>query len=492
MKSLVSEYSLRTLVTAVTLLLALAACAPSGASNQTLGNAISSNSETVADSALVITYTDEGFSPNRLVIDPGQQVRFSSQSGKGMWPASNIHPTHQIFPEFDSKGLVRSGEDWALTFEEPGYWRYHNHASPGEGGIVIVRGGPDATRPEPLNVDPGDLQFEDVSSIPLKEYPTLFDNDAKLAQYVERYGPAATVRLLSEAARSMRILCHERAHETGRIAYQLFGAAAFGLAGHECESGAYHGATEALFRDRGTADLENDVAAICGSASAFFFSLQCVHGVGHGLMAWTSYELHDALDLCDALDSDRNQRACYSGVFMENVVGGLSGNMGHYTDYLSEDPHYPCNDLAERYVPSCYLYQSTRMLILYQYNYAKVGLSCGNAPATALHDCFESYGRDIAAATLGDAQSGIEMCHETVRAAQNRVSCIQGVVQAQFWEPEKGEFAVEFCEMLNETAEMSGCYWMIIVRAKELYPTQEGFGEFCSRVKPSYQAWCAN
>jgi hypothetical protein len=118
------------------------------------------------------------------------------------------------------------------------------------------------------------------------------------------------------------VLCHQRAHDTGRISYELFGPAALALSSHECEAGAYHGATEALFFERGTANLEEDVATVCGNAPAFFFHLQCIHGVGHGLMAWTSYELFDALELCDELQTDRDQRACYSGVFMENVVGG--------------------------------------------------------------------------------------------------------------------------------------------------------------------------
>ena len=55
-------------------------------------------------------------------------------------------------------------------------------------------------------------------------------------------------------------------------------------------------------------------------------------------MAWTSYELHDALSLCEELNSPTDHRACYSGVFMENVIGGLSGLMGHVTEYLSDDP----------------------------------------------------------------------------------------------------------------------------------------------------------
>ena len=55
------------------------------------------------------------------------------------------------------------------------------------------------------------------------------------------------------------------------MTYELFGAAAFALSSHECEAGAFHGATEAMFKSRGTANLEEDVRTICGGAGVFFF-----------------------------------------------------------------------------------------------------------------------------------------------------------------------------------------------------------------------------
>ena len=40
------------------------------------------------------------------------------------------------------------------------------------------------------------------------------------------------------------------------------------------------------------------------------------HGVGHGLMAWTSYELLDALGFCDRLADDRDRQSSSSGSAM--------------------------------------------------------------------------------------------------------------------------------------------------------------------------------
>ncbi len=449
-------------------------------------------SETPLPGAWRVEFTDDGFSPKRLDIEAGQQALFVNASSKSLWPASSIHPTHQIFPEFDSGAPVGADGVWAFTFDKPGFWRYHNHMAPEHSGLIVVTGGDVETSPEPIALDVEGLKFDEPPDLTPKALTDLFTNDILLRRYVEQYGPAHTVRLIEEAGKVVGELCHERAHETGRLSYELFGAAAFALSSHECEAGAFHGATEAMFKARGTANLESDVRAICGTSDVFFFRLQCIHGVGHGLMAWTSYELYDSLDLCDRLETDRDQRACYSGVFMENVVGGLSGTMGHYTDYLSnDDPHYPCNALTERYVAPCYLYHSTRMLLMFEYDYDRVAEACVNAPDIGRYDCFESFGRDLAAISLGEPRKALKLCRDTVDDPIYSSWCVAGSVQARFWETENADEALEMCSLTEGADEMNACYWMISTRARELYPDRIGLEMFCARVTPDYQAWCA-
>ena len=189
---------------------------------------------------------------------------------------------------------------------------------------------------------------------------------------MKEYGPEATVKALSNHEERLGIDCHQRAHVLGRLAYEEFGARAFSLMGHECQSGGYHGATEALFHIYGTTDLENNISLICSNTLNSFFRHQCVHGVGHGIMAWTDYQMLDALGLCDKLSTPQDQASCHSGVFMGNVVGGLSGSMGHFTEYLSTDPHYPCNILEEKYVGGCYFYQTSHMIRIFEGAFQKV------------------------------------------------------------------------------------------------------------------------
>ena len=333
-------------------------------------------------------------------------------------------------------------------------------------------------------------QFETPRDIPVQDYVDLLKDDALLVEYVKRYGPKNTVKLLKEGEKYTNVDCHQRAHYLGRAAYEEFGAAAFALSSHECQAGSFHGATEAFFAARGTANLEQDVATICSVTDNRFFRHQCIHGVGHGLMAWTHYELHDALSLCDRMPAAPDKGSCYSGVFMENVVGGLSGMMGHATRYLkNDDPHFPCDIVRERYKAPCYFYQTSHMLKVFDRDFAKVAQACAEAMPAAHRSCFQSYGRDVGSATRKDPAAAVRYCGHAP-AGPNRADCIKGAVQDRFWEKSGADDALAMCALVEDAAEKDACYRTIVVRARDLLAAREESDGFCARVGERWRKWC--
>ena len=449
--------------------------------------------EDIDPDAPAIAFTgDGGFVPKRLDIQPGTQVRFVNDSDEDFWPASNIHPTHSILPQLDARRPIPPGETWALTFKTRGFWRYHNHLAPEFGGLVVALGGDSGPPPEPLAFDIPEDAFEIPRDIPARDYADLLKDGSLMVEYIERYGPENTVRLLKEAENYTGEDCHQAAHYLGRAAYEEFGAAAFALSSHECQSGSFHGATEALFASRGTANLEEDVATICAAADNPFFRHQCVHGVGHGLMAWTSYELHDALPLCDRMPTEIDKGSCYSGVFMENVVGGLTGLMGHVTQFLKDDdPHFPCDIVDERYQGPCYFYQTSHMLRVFDRTFSKIAQACAEAPPATHWSCFQSYGRDVGSVTRKDPATAILYC-SYAPAGPNRINCIEGAVQDRFWEKSGADDALAMCAMVEDTTEQGACYGTIIVRARDLFTTAEEAGSFCAQVGTRWRHWCTD
>ncbi len=86
-----------------------------------------------------VTCSAEGFSPAVLSIKVGDIVTFTNKSKKGFWPASNSHPVHTDYPEFDAKKEIANGKTYEFTFTKAGEWGYHNHLNPKMIGVVVVK-----------------------------------------------------------------------------------------------------------------------------------------------------------------------------------------------------------------------------------------------------------------------------------------------------------------------------------------------------------------
>ena len=377
------------------------------------------------------------------------------------------------------------GDTYVVTFEKLGYFRYHNHANASHGGLAVVTG---SAEREPLSSSEGEfasLEFEIVpEDLDANQYVPMYEDDAMLEIFLEACGPVATVKFLQDLDYLTGRFCHDRAHRVGRQSYNKWGTATFSLDLHGCQSGAVHGMTEALFADRGTASLGGDITALCAHSKNSFERHQCLHGVGHGLMAWTTYELLDTLELCDVLTDWRDMQSCYSGVFMENDVGSMATIIGHTLDYISdEDAHYLCDVLDERYVAQCYFFHTSHMLKVWGNDFPRLARACAEkVPEVAKRECFVSYGRDIGDQTRQDQPKATELCG-LVTEDIYRMNCVSGAVFNWFWQkPEQEQTTVaRYCASLaGDPVVQEGCYRTIIDQARIVLPTLEMREHFCS------------
>ena len=81
---------------------------------------------------------DSSFEPTKISIKKGTTVTFVNKGEDDHWPASNIHPTHEIYPEFDPHKPILPGNSWSFTFDKKGIWRFHDHIFPQLTGAVTV------------------------------------------------------------------------------------------------------------------------------------------------------------------------------------------------------------------------------------------------------------------------------------------------------------------------------------------------------------------
>ena len=334
-----------------------------------------------------------------------------------------------------------------------------------------------------------ETQEEQSIAIDSKE---IFQNTDLLRAYVKKFGLDQTIRQLHQLTASYGD-CHQPAHIAGRFAYKVFSKKVFQSFQSECHSGGLHGAIEAYFMEKGIKNLSNDVDLICRPDLNHFFYHQCIHGIGHGLMAWSNYELPDVLKYCDRLK--RSNDSCWSGAFMENVVGGLGGHHAHgkseqpNTKYLSEDPHYPCKILEDKYKGTCYFYQTSRMMTLFQGDFSKIASACAETTESVQVYCYESMGRDVGGVHRGDPQGAIKAC-STVASSPSRIHCLTGAVQDSFWDPSGQDKALHFCKLLTEETEKGGCYATIFTRAQQVLASKNDLKSFCAKSESLYRGRC--
>lgn len=483
-----------------------------------------------APATVTVRMTTEGFVPSNITINKGDTVVFQNDDSQMRWPASNLHPTHTLYPEFDPKQGIAAGQSWQFTFQKAGTWKYHDHIFPQYSGTVIVNGTNDTSIDTPATdtentswwvklrrgirnffyrlthwgkARPVEVKNEETSdtsqyNLPVAENSEeIFSNDQVLGSYLKKYGAKQTItslRLLEPKFGS----CHQPAHKAGRMGLALFGDKVFIEYSAECQSGYYHGALEEYLKQNGSGNLNESLANVCKGGTNDFFEHQCFHGIGHGLMAWANYELPEALQACDGLP--RRKDSCWTGVFMENLVAKPAEGRSvsnepvgatdvHYTKYLNSDPQYPCNSVGDVYKSSCYFLQTSRMLQIYGADFKKVAEACSDAPQVYQASCFGSMGRDVGGSYPKDMQREITECRY-VTDNGHRIECLNGAVQNSFWDPSGQNLALEFCRLLADDTEKSSCYTTIFSRAPEVISSKDDLERFCSKAESQYQSKC--
>lgn len=89
-----------------------------------------------------VIYDGTAFTPATLTISAGTTVTFDNTSERPMWVASDVHPTHELYPEFDTAAANGSPpdaeDDGVFTFQKSGTWSYHDHNNPSATATITV------------------------------------------------------------------------------------------------------------------------------------------------------------------------------------------------------------------------------------------------------------------------------------------------------------------------------------------------------------------
>ena len=138
------------------------------------------------------------------------------------------------------------------------------------------------------------------------------------------------------------------------------------------------------------------------------------------------------------------------GVFMENVFNATP----EIRDLSPTDYHSPCNKVADKYRPECYVMQTSRMIEMGLAT-DKIFQECDKA-GEFHQQCMLSVGRDLSNdVRLGNNRATAQKCE--LVTGESRLACMRGVVYALIDNTWDGRYALPFCTTFSQEDDQNAC-----------------------------------
>jgi hypothetical protein len=340
-------------------------------------------------------------------------------------------------------------------------------------------------------------------------------------------GPRAALDSLERLAAQddwIRAKGHPLAHAIGRYAMERRNdLALLGECTPRFQSGCFHGVLEGYFLQGGTIDRAS-VAGVCTGQVRGFERMECWHGLGHGLMVHHAGDFRQALAVCDGLQAAQPRRECQDGIFMERAIRaigatsinvgdgpgighahGAEGHEGHTAEARSVDGQDAraarlmakvtgrrereqlCSGLDAGYQRSCWAYQSLVLMSMSWPDYPRALRGCDAAPADAVRDCYQGFGKQMLGVSSGDVPRMLAACRQGDPA--HATDCLMGGVEYFTdldWRIEPG---IAFCRQVPGESKPR-CYEMIGARLTLAHTDPEPVRAACRQVEPAYVRAC--
>lgn len=379
----------------------------------------------------VIEMTSNGFKPESVSIDQNSSVIFINRDNVGHWPASNVHPTHELFPEFDPRRPIEPGQSWAFRPKKTGEWKFHDHLFPHIKGILIVTkegknvatNSADSSLIEKAKGVFGGLfsKIQKIISMYFKQNQVLSAEDFLKLSSQDQIVVLKDMADMKSAIEAWDFLrknfkgqagssgnIHDLAHLVGSLLYENLGFKGLSSCSPDFAYGCYHGFLDRAFEKDLThlQDAEDACSKLGPENSGPVAS--CIHGIGHGVASFYSVEdIKGALSSCRKLTS--GSEFCFDGVFME-FARSAPGDF-----YKKEDLLYPCDDLESQfgyaYSFACGRNQTAVLMGRFNLSFDEVVNVCLNSESTPIkQSCFDSLGFSVA--STGDVDKIVTLCQK--------------------------------------------------------------------------------
>lgn len=438
---------------------------------------------------VVITRTADGFEPQTVTIHAGQAIVFQNHSKNPIWPASDFHPTHTLYPEFDPKGPVAPGASWRFVFGKTGTWTYHDHLDETIKGTVIVEGPPSASalkcRSQIASSSASCWADDLTATLKAKGIQAAFD------QFRTFYEQDPEFR---------NINCHDAGHFLGKAAYALYKADHSVVDRPEtsyCGYGFYHGFMESMLVDEGPGhyeDVRNYCTSLIVGGQLDNRSGACFHGIGHAVFdslpgeTWgdPARMVATALSTCRTILSNSAQyHQCSTGVF-NSLANAMSAHQ-YRLSFDSKDPLAICRMQPTFVEDGCYQevgIGAIRDAFLDRAASIRFINSISNAAGKA--GVLSAYAGDEATRHGADDMASIGSLCDSYTGVLQR-TCVEGIVKGLRMSGEPGREYVpvlRYCSAYAPAQSRDRCFQFGVSQTKALASDAQAFLEACKTVAP--------
>ena len=439
-----------------------------------------------------VILTDTGFLPASINLRPGDSVIFSTKIEDDFWPASNLHPTHAIYSDFDPGKALSRDSKWEFTFTKPGKWEFHDHLYPQFEGVVNVAG---------KQKD----YCKDVEDGPVK----ISCWEQEIEEELEKEGVGAAFEVVEDlylTEPDFSIGCHQTAHIIGEKAYDLYSTnkdVVVSEKANYCGFGFYHGFMEELLRKTGNLDGAREFCHYVDeqlAKTASSVGLACFHGIGHGAV-----DSHDgrywgdadamakpALELCQKVSgTDDEFYRCASGVFNGIALFYISGDYGLVLD--QKDPLALCHRQPTAYQEACYGNFNVVLMWIAEGDFVKAASYFDQIPVKeeipqAMEYLGNVYAIDLLQKDNFQKEAGECQSFENTL----RINCIEGVVGGLIEHGQPGieyEKALFFCRTFQNQQDYGVCLEHMIGIASHRY-SEDKIKSICQQLAENEQWAC--
>ncbi|MBI3577178.1 hypothetical protein HY086_04030 [Candidatus Gottesmanbacteria bacterium] len=325
-----------------------------------------------------VTLTPDGFVPKETRISVGSMVTFRTVTGKYFWPASDPHPTHTVYRDFDPKRALAPADSWSFRFDRVGTWSYHDHLAPSIVGTIIVL---DQKKDKnflwrlfswfpfiPTTTTHSTSECKAVTSSQEAHQECW---KGIFRSIVMGRGVDAGLRFLAQtkdADIAFAPECHVYAHAIGELAYERFSLGTLGRVNGDtgmCNFGYYHGFMQEYVSHNKNLVRAKEYCLRQGRNGVDGYDrriLQCFHGIGHGLVFWYASEgkpvesaiATSAIAACQKIIGDLSFfHECVNGVY--GGIAALYFTLHGFTYTMRpDDPFWVCNAQPQHLKKFCY------------------------------------------------------------------------------------------------------------------------------------------